>query len=187
VNQLAGFLRDVSSRELWEYYEGCLKILETLLAATVKLKPFGNEPSALDPAFFLVKDCQDRIFRTQRAFREQMRGRKVNFDELYGRRKDNQTDYCYFCSRPTILNRFSKVRVKIDGQTREAVSCPICRIELEQTKKVKVLYFLQNGKPVHWSETPDYSPSEDYWNLNKRDPKKSPKKLMLVYPAESET
>jgi hypothetical protein len=100
-----------------------------------------------------------------------MRGRTVNFDALkastFEAKKKPATTGCYFCSRPVLANRFSQVKVKIDGQVKEVMSCKICKEELESTKKVKVLYFMKDGHPVHWSQVPDYKPSEDFWNINK--------------------
>ena len=181
VNQLSTFLPKVRDVKLVDYFESCLKILETLLTAIGKLKPFGDDPSSLDPAFFLVKDCRERILRTQQAFRDSLRGKDPDLEQLYGRSPPREAAGCYFCSRPTIPNRFARVRVKIDSQTKEVISCPICRSELEHTKKVKVLYFMKDGRPVHWSQVDDYTPSEDFWNLNKRDTVKKSTRLQLVY------
>jgi hypothetical protein len=182
VNRLEAHVRSIKEPKLLDYYEGTLRILETLLGAVRKLPPFGSDTGSLESAFYLVKDCRHRVGRTQQAFQDSMRGREVKLEELYGHGKKSidQTG-CYFCSRPVISSRFSKVKVKIDGDVREVMSCKICREELETTKKVKVLYFMKDGRPVHWSQMPDYHPSEDFWNINKRDAIRKTRKLELVH------
>lgn len=183
VNRLEAYLRQVREPKLLDYYEGSLRILETLLGAVHKLPPFGSDPSQLDSAFYLVKDCRLRIGRTQQAFQDALRGREVKFEELYGHPKRASVEQagCYFCSRPVMPSRFSKVKVRIDGGIKEVMSCQVCREELETTKKVKVLYFMKEGRPVHWSLIPDYHPSEDFWNINKRAPVHQTRKLELIH------
>jgi hypothetical protein len=185
VNQLGTASHSVREVKLLDYYESTLRILETLLAAITKIPPFGSDPTVLDSAFYLVRDCRHRVGRTQQAFQDHLRGRQVKIDELYGvkRRGDQlpQATGCYFCSRPMIANRFSKVKVKLEGKVMEVVSCRICKEELENTKKVKVLYFMKDGRQVHWSEVKDYQPSEDFWNINKRDVIRKTPKLELVF------
>lgn len=192
ANQLEMLARTVREPKLLDYYEGCLKLLENLLHAVTKLQRFGTEPAALDAAFFLVKDLRGRIGRSQQAFQDAMRGRQIRWDELYAANVAKSSSFplptgCYFCSRPVIVDRFAKVKVRLDGQVREVVSCRICREELETTKKVKVLYFMKNGRPVHWSDVKDYSPSEDFWNINKREPLRKTTKLELIYSKPSQS
>lgn len=185
VNYLGTTVNSVREPKLLDYYESTLRILETLLAAITKIPAFGADPSVLDSAFYLVRDCRHRVGRTQQAFQDHLRGRNVKVDELYGlKRKAEQLPKatgCYFCSRPMIANRFSKVKVKLESKTMEVVSCRICKEELENTKKVKVLYFMKEGRQVHWSEVKDYQPSEDFWNINKRDAVMKTTKLELVF------
>jgi hypothetical protein len=181
VNRLEAHVPQVKEPKLLDYYEGTLRILETLLGAVRKLPPFGTDPSALDAAFFLVKDCRHRVGRTQQAFQDALRGRNIKLEDLYGQPNKTEATGCYFCSRPVIANRFSQVKVRIDGEVKEVMSCKVCREELETTKKVKVLYFMKEGQPVHWSLVADYLPSEDFWNINKRDVVRKTHKLELVH------
>ncbi len=181
VNQLATHVKQVKETKLLDYYESTLKILETLLAAVRRIPPFGEDPGALDSAFFLVRDCRARIGRTHQAFQDALRGRDVKFEELYGHGKSPMSTGCYFCSRPVVENRFSQVKVKLDGAIKQVMSCKICKDELESTKKVKVLYFLKDGKPIHWSDVGDYLPSEDFWNINKRDTILKTRHLELIH------
>lgn len=185
VNHLGTSVNVVQEPRLLDYYESTLRILETLLAAITKIPPFGSDPSVLDSAFYLVRDCRHRVGRTQQAFQDSLRGRNVKVDELYGiKRNEDQLPKatgCYFCSRPMIANRFSKVKVKLESKVMDVISCRICKEELETTKKVKVLYFMKEGRQVHWSDVKDYSPSEDFWNINKRDAIRKTPKLELVF------
>lgn len=169
--------------KLLDYYESCLRILETLITAISRIPAFGGEVSQLSSGFFLVKDCRQRLQRLGRSFNEESRGKSVDLDFLYGRSKKGGGAAalgCYFCSRPHIASQFSQVRVKIDSDTREVLSCNVCRDELKFTKKVKVLFLMRDGKPVHWSEVPNYKPSEDYWNINKRNSIRRETKLELI-------
>lgn len=169
--------------KLLDYYESCLRILETLIAAISRIPAFGGETSQLNSGFFLIKDCQQRIQRLSRSFIDESKGKSIDLDFLYGRSKRGAGAAalgCYFCSRPHIASQFSQVRVKIDNDTREVLSCNVCRDELKFTKKVKVLFLMRDGKPVHWSEVPNYKPSEDYWNINKRNSIRRETRLELV-------
>lgn len=191
VNALEPQARLVKEPRVLDYFEGSLKVLETLLSAIRKIPPFGTDASGLDSAFFLVRDCRERVGRTQQAFQDVMRGRPVNYDALHGKgapakgflgeKKKPVMTGCYFCSRPVIANRFSQVKVKIDDAVKEVMSCKVCKEELETTKKVKVLYFMKDGNPVHWSEAADYKPSEDFWSINKpREAVMKTRRLELV-------
>ena len=182
VNDLSQSVRQVREPKLLDYYEGTLRILETLLAAIRRIPPFGDEPGSLDAAFFLVKDCRERLGRTYQGFQDVLRGRELKIDSLYGQTQSNLlTEGCYFCSRPVITGRFTKVKVKLDGEVKEVTSCPVCRGELESTKKVKVLYFMREGQPTHWSQVSDYSPSEDFWSINEKKPIHKTRQLELIY------
>jgi len=183
ANQMASYVRELKDEKLFAYYEGGLRILETLLSVVCKLPPFDENPEALDSALFLAKDTHSRLLRTQEAFRDGLAGRKVRYDKLYEQSASAEIAIkgCYFCSRPYMVDRFSNVRVKIDGQTKEVVSCNVCKEELAHTKKVKVLYFLKDGKPIHWSDVSDYQPTEDFWNINKRGGIRKMRRLELVH------
>ena len=66
---------------------------------------------------------------------------------------------------------------RVDAQANEIKGL---QHELEATKKVKVLYFLKEGRPVHWAEVSDYHPSEDFWNINHRDAVQKVRHLELI-------
>jgi hypothetical protein len=181
VNQLAEQVPQVTDPKVLDFYESTLRILETLLSAVRRIPPFGDDPGSLESAFFLVRDCRQRTGRTQQAFQDVLRGKTVRLDALYGAGKEApRPQGCYFCSRPLVISRYANVKVRIDSEVRDVASCKICKEELETTKKVKVLYFMKAGKPVHWSEVADYVPSEDFWNINRKDAVMKTRKLELI-------
>ncbi|MEZ4742835.1 MAG: hypothetical protein R3B45_10375 [Bdellovibrionota bacterium] len=168
----------VSDQKVLEYFESTLKAFELVLKAMQSVSPFGSDPTDLNSVGFLTRDCEQRIGRTQKAIADSVKGRSVDLDKMYGRKKAIERG-CYFCSRPTVNDKFSRVRVKLDGVSREVLSCNVCKKELKNSKKVKVLHLQKDGKTVHWSECDDYVPSEHYWNINKQEDKQV-RKLELV-------
>jgi len=180
VNQLAVLVPQVQELRVLDYYESCLRILQTLLETVRKLAPFGQDPTSLNSAFFLARDCKTRVDRTRKAFMEALKGKSVDYASLYGQPKHAIETGCYFCSRPVVTSRFTRVKVRLDNAVKEVLSCNICKQELEETKKIKVLFFVKDGKQIHWSEMSDYKPSEDYWNLNKREPLRRMTRLELI-------
>lgn len=180
VRQLEELVPRIGEARVLDYYEGSLRIIETLLQTMAKIPPFGADPEILGSASFLVRDCEKRVERTKVAFRESLKGKNINFDQLYGRRSPLIEKGCYFCSRPLITDRFSRVKVKIDGETKDVLSCNTCKQELKTSKKVKVLHLVKDGKTIHWSEASDFVPTDHYWNINKRDSIPNVRKLELI-------
>lgn len=173
-------LRDI---RIIGYFESALKIFETLLEAMKHLPAFSLDSSQIRSAFILAEDCRDRIAKVDVGIKLVEEGQLVpdSFFELFQKVESPQKKLgCYFCSRPFVQNRFSIVRVRIESEVKQVSACAICKEELETTKKIKVLYFMQNGKPVHWSQVEDYTPMEDFWNLNKRSPMRKERHLELV-------
>lgn len=185
VNRLAEYMPRVKESKILDYYESCLKTLELILGATKSYAPFGHDPSTLNSALYLVKDCRSRIDRTYKAFADSVRGKNVSLDALYGRNKKLSPTGCYFCSRPLMVTKTFNTKVKIDGEIKKVICCSICKDELDHTKKVKVLFFMKDGKQVHWSELPDYKPTEDFWNLNNKNKNNKNKRLTLIYSKHS--
>lgn len=183
VNRMAGVLPKISDPKVVDYYEGTLRILETLLGAAKKLPPSGSEPIMLNSAFHLIRDCQARVKRTMKSFKRALRGRTVDLDELYGRSKPYLATGCYFCSRPIAMDQFSFIQVRVEAKILKVLSCPVCHEELKQTKKIKILNFLKDGKPAHWSEFPEYRPSQDFWRLNERKYVNKTQHLTLIQAA----
>lgn len=168
ANVLGQHAAKVRDRGALDYFESCLRVLETLLRVVRDMPAFALEPSAANSALFLVKDTERRLMRAQEGFAAAMKGMAQDAHALHGARPSPVADGCYFCSRPFQAERFAMTRAKLDGETREVMACEYCREELRTTKKIKVLHFMKDGRTVHWSQMPGYRPSQDYWTLNER-------------------
>lgn len=182
VNDMEMLLPYVTDHKVLDYYENCLRSLEGLLVAALKVPRFGADLTQLKTAHLLVSHCRDKVDRTMEAFRKVVKGKAPNYNKLF----DWKTELvppvlgCYFCSKPFRKDTFAKVRTKINGVTIEVAGCSVCREVLGHSKKVKVLYFMKNGQPVHWSQVPEYVPAENYWDLNKRAKVYATPRLELV-------
>lgn len=180
-NKVAGAMDGRVSKEWLDYYEASLRLLENLLTMFKELEPFGQDLEVLNSAHFLLKDCQTRLDRIEQALKQMLKGRAVDQRKLYGWARQKVPIGCYFCSRPFLYARFKQVKVRIDQKVSEVYSCEKCRSQLEKTGQVKVLYFLKDGKQVHWSELSDYNPVHDYWNVNRKTVLMKQTPLELVY------
>lgn len=181
VNHLSGFVSRIKSARTLDFYEGCLRMLRDLLEAADKHPPFGDDPGALEPEAFLVRDCRVRCELAQRAFRDALQGdTQIDIDPLFGRWRVPASSGCFFCSRPLVSTRFAPVRVRLEGGVKEVVACMICKDELAASQRVKILYFEHRGRRVHWSDVPHYHPTEHYWNINNHG-RTTFKPIRLVY------
>jgi hypothetical protein len=178
-----GFAKEISDNVVLDYYESTLRIFETLLEAIKHLPPFATEGNLLSSAYFLARECSERAAKIEQAFLEFRSGKEVS-PELFTSSSTTPTRAtsmgCYFCSRPFVADKFSQVRVRVENEVKQVTACKVCKEELETTKKIKVLYFMKEGKPVHWSEVSDYTPAEDFWNINERKPVRKVRHLELV-------
>ena len=183
LNELGELTKVIKDPRALDYYEGTLALTETLLAALRKVEPFGTDPSALNSAFYLIRDLRERVGRVGRAFHELSTGGKLDLADLHGRSFDAQLPRvigCYFCSRPVIAEKQADVRVRLDGEVRVVTGCKVCSNELSLTRKVKVLHFMLEGQPVHWSKVTDYKPNEDFWGINEPSQSVAKRRLELV-------
>jgi hypothetical protein len=158
--------------------ERLVRSFEVIVAAFVRVPIFGTDPNQLDSAAFLLRDFSKRL--TQLEAETGMRRQSValmiaRLISVVGKWRQparggttQPATGCYFCSRPFHVNlgNFSMVRVKIEKEVCDVFSCDVCRESLERTKKVKVLYFMQDGRPVHWMEIPGGFPGEQFWSIN---------------------
>lgn len=153
---------------LLDHYHSCIKMIEALLLAVQKLSPYAGEADVLSAPMFLAKDIGDRLGRVEIAMEKGIRGKPHDFMKTAPAMAHAALG-CHFCSRPFDARFFSKVRVKIDGQSEEVASCNICRQKLLSTRKARVLFFYEDGVQVHWSKAKSWTPSPEYWNINRDD------------------
>ncbi len=178
-----GTKKDPALSKVLDFYEANLVLLETVLVAARKLEPFGIHPGGLDSALFLIRDLRERVGRLELAVRKLLGGDPVELDSLLSQSPEHlraEAKGCYFCSRPVIADKQAEVRVRLDGEVRQVHGCKVCRDELAATRKVKVLHFMIDGKPVHWSQVSDYRPNEDFWGINQEQPSVTKRHLALV-------
>jgi hypothetical protein len=89
---------------------------------------------------------------------------------------------CYFCSKPALVEPLRRIRIKIDSDLKVVLGCALCREAVKRDRTAKVLYFVKNGKSVHWSESEDYRPEESYFQINAPGSKELGRsQLRLVY------
>ncbi len=155
-------------KKLVDYYLGTLGVLETLLRTVRTLDPIKGEPASLDTSLYLAQDLSLRCQRVKNAFMGFKTKRKVDYAQLFNQEKPGFLNVigCYFCSRPYRADFFAHVRVKVQKSHMDVFACRVCEQELEHTKSVRILSFMQDGKSVHWSKVKGYQPSAEYWHLN---------------------
>lgn len=188
LNLLGQSLPTSIDPKLITFYEGTLKVFEALLEAIRHLPGFSTEISQVKSASILAEDCSERVLKIESGLKSFLDGKPLPesfFDDSLISRKKQTRNGCYFCSRPFVKNAFSMVRVRVEAEVKHVPACHVCKDELETTKKIKVLYFMKNGKPVHWSEVDDYMPIEEYWDINKKNSRGRERRLELVPTAES--
>lgn len=170
LNSLANLVPHVNSPKVLDDYESCLRMMESLLAALTRLPNFGFDVHHLGEAVPMVKRVEERIEENYRRFKKNIEDRPL-LTHLLSRWQQDTTppaEGCYFCSRPFMRAYFRKTSVKVDGISLQVYGCHICIAEFKSRRKVKVLYFIEHGQPVHWSLTEGYRPIEQYWDLNRR-------------------
>ncbi len=172
LNSLANLAPHVNNAKILNDFETALRMMESLLSALVKLPNFGFDVQHLGEAVPMVRRVEEKIEDTYQKFKSSIEDRG-SFNHLLTRWQQETTppsQGCYFCSRPFMKAYFQQTKVKVDGISVKVYGCHICVAELKSRKKIKVLYFVENGHPVHWTLTKGYTPMEQYWDLNRRKP-----------------
>ena len=186
ANRLEETAAKVRDGVLLDHYHSAIKMIEALLEAVKKLSAYGDEADVLTAPIFLAKDIQNRLGRIEAAMGKGLLGKTHEFMKMAPAMAYAALG-CHFCSRPFDARIFSKVRVKIDGRSEEVAACAICRQKLLTTRKARVLFFQEDGVQVHWSKAKSWTPSQEYWNINRDDlvgHTKSPH-LELIYSSVS--
>lgn len=172
VNTLGNLVPHVKNARVLDEFESCLRMMETLLTALTRTPNFGFDPKLINQVNPLVKRVESKIEDTYRKFKRSIEERPL-FSGLLARWQEETAvpaQGCYFCSRPFMRAYFKAATIKVDGINLRVYGCHICVAELKSHKRVKVLYFQDQGRPVHWSLVDSYKPLEQYWDLNRRKP-----------------
>ena len=185
LNNIGSLADQIKDEKVLNYYFGTLKLVENLIIAMCQIPSFGDDLSLLNSTNHLVKRCEDRVNKAMKAVEGDLSGATPKYLKIFRRKREDAQPAkgCYFCSRPYIRDYFKIVNTKINGVTVKVYGCRICREELGKSRKVKVLYFIEDGEPVHWEKARDFSPSEVYWNLNR---KRQKPRLEFVYSKATE-
>jgi hypothetical protein len=186
ANRLYPLSEQTKDQGLLDHYHSALKMIETLLEAVKKIGTYSHDEDRMAAPLFLTRDIAQKIDRVEIAMRRGIQGKPHAFMKAAATMAQ-QVIGCHFCSRPFDPQRFSKVRVKIDGKGSEVASCSYCREKLLLTKKARVLFFDEDGQQVHWSKAKSWTPSPEYWNINRDDVSRSGRSthLELVYSSVS--
>ncbi len=172
LNSLANLVPHVTHAKTLDDYESCLRLMESLLSALNRLPNFGFDVQHLGEASPMVQRLEDKIEETYKRFKSNIEERPFlsHFLKNWQQETTPPATGCYFCSRPFMRAYFKKTTIKVDGISVKVYGCHICLAELKSRRKIKVLYFIENGQPVHWSLVDGYRPIEQYWDLNRRRP-----------------
>lgn len=162
---LANKTRDVV---LLDHFHAALRMIETLMSAVKNLQTFGDDLDSLSAPAFLVRDIKQRLVKIEAAMGRSISGKPHEFMKS-APVMAHAVIGCHFCSRPFDAALFGKVRVKVDNQTEEVAACVYCRERLLSTRKARVLFFEEDGVQVHWSKSRSWSPSPEYWDINRDD------------------
>jgi hypothetical protein len=182
LNTLGNLVPHVKNARVLDDFESCLRMMETLLTALTRTPNFGFDPKLITQVYPLVKRAEGKIDETYRKFKRSIEERPL-FAGLLARWQEETAvpaQGCYFCSRPFMRAYFKPATIRVDGILLRVYGCHICVAELRARKKVKVLYFHEQGRPIHWSLVDNYKPIEQYWDLNRRKPSYQTPKIELV-------
>lgn len=182
LNVLGNLVPQVKDPKVLDQFESCLRMTEALLSALVKIPSFSFKPEMVGHVQPLVLKTEEKIQGAYEKFKTAIEDKPL-FGPLIDKwQKDTDIPAkgCYFCSRPFMKAYFKPAHLKVDGIKVRVFGCQICVAELRANRKVKVLYFIEYGQPVHWALVESYRPLEQYWNLNKRKTSQVTKDFELV-------
>ena len=168
ANNMQSLANQVRDGALLDHYVAALRMIETLMIAVKNLKSFGEDVDSLAAPIFLVKDISQKLHKIESAMGRGIQGKPHEFMKAAPVMAQAVIG-CHFCSRPFDAPLFGKVRVKVDGHTEEVAACVYCRERLLRTRKARVLFFDEDGVQVHWSKAKSWTPSPEYWDINRDD------------------
>ncbi len=186
ANRLEPLAAKTKAVGLLEHYHSAIKMIETLLTAVKKLRAHGTESNVLQAPIFLASDINARLSKIETAMTKDMRGKPHKFSAM-GASEQNSFIGCHFCSKPFDAVSFAKVKVKVEDKNTDVTACQYCREKLLSTRKARVLFFTEDGQQVHWSKAKTWTPSPEYWEIN-REPVSSgpqPSRLKIAYSRDS--
>jgi hypothetical protein len=161
--------------------EGLVQDVERLVVATRQLEHFSTDDKKIAQILITAEELLGRFAAVQGLVMTQ--GAEPNAPVVSRSKLSKQLRQgCYFCSMPHLVGEPRKVKVRIDGKILAVMACLTCFKALNANKKVKVLFFMRDGKALHWTRVRDYVMEPKYFSINRGDPEGVPKtdKLKLV-------
>ncbi|MBC7660243.1 MAG: hypothetical protein H7249_11105 [Chitinophagaceae bacterium] len=170
LNSLGNLVPHVKNPKVLDEFESCLRMMETLLSALVRLPQFGFQNEQVGHVQPLVQKTEEKIEAAYNRFKAAIEDKPLLGSLIDKWQKDTVMPVkgCYFCSRPFMKAYFKPASLKVDGIRLNVIGCQTCVEELKSNRKIKVLYFIEHGQAVHWTLVEGYKPLEQYWDLNKR-------------------
>jgi hypothetical protein len=186
ANRLEPLASATKGTVLLDHYHSAIKMIETLLSAVKKIKSHGSEADVLQAPLFLVGDINSRLAKIEDAMGKGLRGKAHEFSQTSVTAQSAFIG-CHFCSKPFEANSFGKVKVKFEDRNADVTACSYCREKLLSTRKARVLFFTEEGKQVHWSKAKTWTPSPEFWEINREPDSTGPKpsRLRIAYSRDS--
>ena len=175
--------KSIKDESLLEAVESAVAMLEVITSTTKKVRNSDNDLYRIRSLQMVSQKCLLRLEKLSPAIEKVRAGKPVPASIL---KSLTMPKGCYFCSRPFDLITFKIVKVKLEKKKAEQYACPTCRKQLQNKKKLRVLHFMNEGKPTHWSETPNYKPESHYYSLNGDFSEHKKPVLALVYSEKSD-
>ena len=161
--------------------EALVQDVERLVVATKQIEPFSTCHKKIAQMLITADELLGRFAAMQELVTTEGGDLKTPAVSRYKLSKQLRQG-CYFCSMPHLVGDPRKVKVRIDGKILAAMACLSCFKALNANKKVKVLFFMRDGKALHWARVRDYVMEPKYFSINRGDSEGAPKtdKLKLV-------
>ena len=161
-------LFSVSDKAFIEYFESYLELLKTTIDVVDSALVNSFKQGSFERSACYVDECCRRAKVIKVNFLRRQGGGNINYKQLVAPRGGWYRKSCYFCSQP-IFNHFAaRTSIIVEGSPQKVLGCLHCKSRLKAAKKINILFFMQAGRRVHWSESDDYVPSVEYWDMNMR-------------------
>ncbi len=174
LNRMVSAFGDVKSDGFWQKYEQLLQRFERVLAMARQIAPFGTTVAVISSAHELMDALDLQVNELLDAMSKNGRDLPKNLGASH------LPIGCYFCSRPFVFTGLVKVKAKIEGQMLKVSSCQQCHRDLGRSQKIKILYFIKDGVPKHWSEVSEYNPATDFATLGSAPIQKQTRRLEII-------
>ena len=162
----------LSDKSFIDYFDSYIELLNSTIKVVANALAASVKKGELEKAGCYVDECCRRAKVIKLNFLNLQKGGVVNHRQLVMPRAGWYRKSCYFCSQPIFNQVSARTSIIVEGSPKKVLGCMQCKRKLKTTKKINILFFVQDGKRVHWSKNEDYLPSVDHWDMNlKKDAK----------------